>query len=185
MNIIDTFVVVDESLLSVQFDTYDQHEFRRLFNCWNDPEYLFEFFSEHERDLCSGFFGNITIETAIHKTRKYAQDLEKKILFLAKNGNVNPDYTLATLFKPLSDFSTKLESLEPSKAKGAEFKSWLRIYAIRPLQEEPNFYIVSGGAIKLTNKMNDRDHTRLELDKIKITVDYLNNPDENQLFELY
>lgn len=185
MNIIDTFVVVDPNLISVQFDAYDEHEFRRLFNCWNDPEYLFDFFSEHEGDLCSGFFGNINIETAIHKTRKEAQILERKILFLAKHGNFNPDDALATLFKPLSDFTTKLESLEPSKAKGALSKSWLRIYAIRPFQDDPNFYIITGGAIKLTRQMKDREHTQKELEKIKITIEYLNNPEEQQLLELY
>ena len=32
MNIIDTFVVVDPNLISVQFDAYDEHEFRQNSN---------------------------------------------------------------------------------------------------------------------------------------------------------
>jgi len=41
--------------------------------------------------------------------------------------------------------------------------SWLRIYAIRL---EPNVYVVTGGAIKLSRKMQEREHTALELQKL-------------------
>ena len=41
--------------------------------------------------------------------------------------------------------------------------SWLRIYAIR---REPNVYVVTGGAIKLSRTMQEREHTALELDKL-------------------
>jgi hypothetical protein len=39
----------------------------------------------------------------------------------------------------------------------------LRIYAIRL---EANVYIVTGGAIKLTHLMQDKEHTVLELEKL-------------------
>lgn len=48
--------------------------------------------------------------------------------------------------------------------------SWLRIYAIRV---EPNVYIITGGAIKLTAKMQDREHTQRELDKLNACRDFL------------
>lgn len=41
--------------------------------------------------------------------------------------------------------------------------SWLRIYAIRL---EANVYVVTGGAIKLTHLMQDKEHTAMELDKL-------------------
>lgn len=41
--------------------------------------------------------------------------------------------------------------------------SWLQIYAIRL---EANVYVVTGGAIKLTHLMQDKEHTAIELDKL-------------------
>lgn len=48
--------------------------------------------------------------------------------------------------------------------------SWLRIYAIRI---DPNVYIVTGGAIKLTAKMQDREHTQIELEKLNKCRNFL------------
>ena len=48
-------------------------------------------------------------------------------------------------------------------------KSYSR-YAIRI---EPNVYIITGGAIKLNAKMQDREHTQIELDKLNACRNYL------------
>jgi len=53
-----------------------------------------------------------------------------------------------------------------SKAKA----NWLRIYALRI---DRNTYIITGGAIKLTQKMQERDHTDIELKKIEKCRNYL------------
>jgi antitoxin component HigA of HigAB toxin-antitoxin module len=59
-----------------------------------------------------------------------------------------------------------IDILEKMKARGGHHKghaSWLRIYAIRL---SDGVYIVTGGAIKLTATMQEREHTRRELQKI-------------------
>ena len=48
--------------------------------------------------------------------------------------------------------------------------SWLRVYAIRL---EPNVYIVTGGAIKLTRTMQERAHTIIELEKLNSCKEFL------------
>ena len=48
--------------------------------------------------------------------------------------------------------------------------SWLRIYAIKL---EPGCYIITGGAIKLTHKMGDREHTLNELSKMEQVRNFL------------
>ena len=48
--------------------------------------------------------------------------------------------------------------------------SWLRIYAIRL---STGAYIITGGAIKLTFKMEEREHTLQELAKIERVKNYL------------
>ena len=48
--------------------------------------------------------------------------------------------------------------------------SWLRLYAIKLIQGN---YIITGGAIKLTATMQEREHTRQELVKIDRVRRYL------------
>ncbi|MGB5927779.1 MAG: hypothetical protein WBH03_06370, partial [Cyclobacteriaceae bacterium] len=95
MKIIDTFEVVGESLYAVQFNDEDKDELRLLFERWNDPEYLFTFFEEHEADLKGPFWRGISIEQAILKTRKDAQKLEKKLLRVARKGRYGAGQVLS------------------------------------------------------------------------------------------
>ena len=77
------------------------------------------------------------------------------------------------LFHPLSLADNRAHELTREKARNwdrAQHPSWLRIYAIRI---EPNVYIVTGGAIKLTATMQEREHTQKELDKLNACRDFL------------
>ncbi|OYU79738.1 MAG: hypothetical protein CFE23_12600 [Flavobacterium sp. BFFFF1] len=169
MKIVDTFSIVEDSLYSVQFENEEYNEFRKLFLNWNDPEFLHRFFSEHENDLKSAIWGYISVDEAIEKTRNQAKWMEKKILDLA-NTPQDPERNLLKYFEPLGDTYVS-STLELNKGKGLSKHNWLRIYAVEP---EPNLYVISGGGIKLTPTMNDRDHLKLELRKLKITKNYLN-----------
>ncbi len=77
------------------------------------------------------------------------------------------------MFKPLNK---KDESRHPipdyqkSKVYGNQHKSWLRIYAIRI---EPNIYCITGGAIKLVLKMEEREHLKNELHKLELAKQFL------------
>ena len=48
--------------------------------------------------------------------------------------------------------------------------SWLRLYAIKL---EPGCYIITGGAIKLTRTMQEREHTLRELNKMEFVRNHL------------
>ena len=171
MVIIDIFAVVEEALYSVQFEDEEFHEMERIFDLWNDPQYLTQFFEENIEDLQNGFFGKITVDEAVKKTFKEAQQLEDKLFDYAESGKTANSETLSDLFQPLSPSENHLKSLEKSKAKS----SWLRIYAVRL---NTNVYVVSGGAIKLRKTMNDRDHLITELSKLEIVKRYLEEDDE-------
>jgi hypothetical protein len=84
---------------------------------------------------------------------------------------------LSDFFKPLDNCELELEpyELQKLKGKGEERKSYLRIYAIRYKEK----IIVTGGAIKLTDKMEDRPHTHDELKKLEFVKIFLdvNDPD--------
>lgn len=170
------------TIYSAKFNGEKENEFRRVFNFWNDPESLYKFFKTHEKDLKSGFFGDISIIDAMEKTREYAPKLEAKILKAAKKGKKDKTEDLSTIFKPLSE-KYRSDNYEMDKVSGGERKSWLRIYAIRA---ERNKYIVTGGAIKLVKRMQEREHLKLEIEKLKIVQRYcFDNEDIQGFLEIY
>lgn len=70
------------------------------------------------------------------------------------------------MFSNLDDYETRTIELAKQKSK----RRWLRIYALRI---DTNAYIIIGGAIKLTHKMEARLHTAKELDKLESCRTYL------------
>jgi hypothetical protein len=178
MKIISIFAIVDGSLYAVRYKNEDENEFKRIFDLWNDPEYLENFFFDNIKDLQNGFLGDISVEEAILRTRKYAKALESKLIEIAEKGKTSKFETLSTLFKPLMNYTIGNELLAKNKAYGVESKSWLRIYAIRV---DTNIFVVSGGAIKLTQTMNERKHLIDELKKLEATRKYLQDTDNDDL----
>lgn len=163
MQISTIFALKESVLYSVQYDN-DEMEFGRLFNLWiNDFEYLESFFEDNRKDLHSGYFGNISIEEAIERTRKNAIALRKQFYDIANDTQLN-NPKLQQLFRPLHNNEYQVKSLSKEKSK----KSWLRIYAIRIAE---NTYVISGGGIKLTETMES--HLLLELKKLELTKLFL------------
>ena len=152
--------IFGENLFAIKYESEEKDEFARLFELWQDAEYLEQFFDTHKADLQNGFWGDISVEGAIFETYDYAENLEQRLLKLSKQStNVLLD-GLDELFKPLHNSQSRIFTLNKSKAK----ETWLRIYALRV---DTNVYIITGGAIKLTLKMNERTHTIRELQKIE------------------
>lgn len=181
MKVSRIFELVEESLYSILYEHEEKHEFARLFDLWNNANYLEAFFVENINDLQSEFWGDISIEEAMLKTRSEAKKLEAKILEIAELGKNDRYTSLSTLFKPLHDSTTSIQAFEPNKTK----QSWLRIYAIRI---DANLFLVTGGAIKLTKTMNERSHLVQELRKLDSVKDFLsdeNNYDNHPIFEIF
>ncbi|WP_051663959.1 hypothetical protein [Dyadobacter crusticola] len=183
MKISSIFVVVPYSLYTVRFGSEARHEFARLFAEWNDALYLEEFFETHKRDL-EEFWRGVTVEDAVLRTRHEAARLEKRLLTIAERGMRSKYEGLSTLFRPLHNGTQRLDTFEKSKASGDQRQSWLRIYAVRV---DVNFFIITGGAIKLTRTMNERAHLLKELRKLDAVVNYLrtDESDEFGIFELF
>lgn len=110
-------------------------------------------------DDLSSYFKITNLNQAIYDTIEDAGKLECLIFDINENTNLDE------LFRHLEPYRTKDVLLGKEKAKG-EFtnrhSSWLRIYAIKCTD---GFYIITGGAIKLTKTMQERTHTLNELRK--------------------
>ena len=154
MKIVATFV---ENLFTFWYEGFLKDEFALQFSNWKDPEYLYEFFKSNHEDLHRSIWRYISIEYAIDKTINDAFEFESQLLD-------NPNINLEERFKKLDDMQTSFINLNKSKCYGIDTRSWLRLYGLRV---EKGVYVITGGAIKLTKKMEERAHTSEELIKLE------------------
>ncbi|MBQ9597414.1 MAG: hypothetical protein IJR34_04100 [Bacteroidales bacterium] len=159
-------ILGDGRLWAVVYEEDKINILSKLFSQWQDPEYLYSFFSEHKNDLFS-YFRVTDIAQAIYDTGQDANMLKAVIL------DLDPDTHLDYLFKPLENSRMSEMTLSKEKAKGRRLSghpSWLRIYA---LKFEPDSYLITGGAIKLTRTMEERSHTLQELVRLEQVRNFL------------
>src|SRR6266496_5018642 len=133
----------------------------------NDPEWLHVFFERNSKDLSSGFFRGITIGEAVLRTLEEVEQMEDVLYDYAEEGFKEGNNNLQHLFKPLNNFEYAITIHQKSKARIRN--GWLRLYAIRLTE---NCYLVTGGAIKLTQDMKG-DHLQTELKKLEQTKTFL------------
>ena len=166
MQISTIFALKKGVLYAVAYDE-KANEYKRLFELWtHDFEYLESFFEENKNHLQGGFWGNVSVEAAIERTRKSAINLRKQFFDIVNHPEPT-NHQLQALFRPLHNEESKLKLLSKEKSK----QDWLRIYAIRISE---NTYVISGGGIKLTRTMNEPDsHLAIELQKLTLTKQFL------------
>lgn len=150
MKIVSTFA---PRLFSFQFEETTD-ELTRLYEFWTDTERLFEYFTENLNLL---EFAGISLEVAVLETIDNADYLYE---LLDRNKE-----KLDALFKPLSE--TFIDRLLP---KQKTKRKWLRLYAIKI---ETNYYVITGGAIKQSEKMQGHPDTAKELEKLEKCRNYL------------
>ena len=161
MKIINIF---DPYLRACKFTSIDELE--KNFALWTDPKYLFDYFKENESKLS---YFKINVTDAVTKTLKEAQLLQQKFYELSLKENINLD----ELFQNLNDNEYQVSPLSKQKSK----QYWLRLYAIKI---EPNHYVITGGAIKLTHTMDECKYTKKEKQKLENCRDYLS---ENGVYD--
>lgn len=157
--------IIPNNLWAVRYDGEEENAFYQAFDQWSDPIWLRNFFFQNKNDL-NEHFKITNIDKAIYETIDNADKLQCLILDLALESN------LEQVFRPLEPSRTGDVLLGKEKAKGEPIRhsSWLRIYAIKV---GDSTYIITGGAIKLTATMQEREHTLAELQKMEIVRNHL------------
>lgn len=159
-------IIEDGRLWAVIYEGESQNTLDKLFDQWNDVMWLRQFFKENMNDLTS-YFKITDVNDAIWDTIEDSERLQCLIL------DISPDADLDKLFRPLENYRTAdmLLGMEKARLKRTVgHSSWLRIYAIKLAE---GIYIITGGAIKLTLRMDDREHTKTELLKMEKVRRYL------------
>lgn len=153
-------------LWAVRFDGESENELSKLFAKWNDVNWLRSFFIKNIDDLNS-YFKITDITQAVKDTIEDSDQLECVLL------DLSPEADLSMLFRPLNNNEMSDAMLQKEKARlkrRLKHSSWLRLYAIKLVS---GVYIITGGAIKLTATMQEREHTRNELIKLEKVRRYL------------
>ncbi len=159
-------------IYSIHYDAEEDNEYDRLFDAWNDPEYVTGFMCDNQDYLQSDTWIQIqNPEDAAKQVMSEAEELENQFEALADNSDngTKPDFD--SLFHYLEGkYKYELE-IAAMKSYGPYRPSLLRMYAIRM---KPNCYLITGGGIKLAKKIQDspelKDHALQNIDRVK---DYL------------
>lgn len=157
-------VIDDGRLWAVRYDNDSDNALRRVMLQWSDAGWLADFFTQNFDDLLS-YFRITNIEDAIYQTMEDRDDLACIIM------DISPDADLDQFFRPLDNNSAGEILLEKDKGRPHR-RSWLRLYAIKL---KAGIYIITGGAIKLTRTMQERQHTLQELEKMEKVRNFLLN----------
>lgn len=149
-----------EHLWAVRYDGDPDNILDTVLGQWNDVLWLREFFMRNIDDL-SSYFKITDVNQAIYDTIEDSDRLQCLIL------DISPDANLDIIFRPLENSRSSEMLLGKEKARlrdAPRHASWLRIYAIKL---QPGLYVITGGAIKLTRTMQEREHTLAELGKME------------------
>jgi len=159
-----------EGLWAAKYDEETEDALTQFFKFSQDPELMAKFCSENIDDIRCKFGYDIDPETAASELMDEADELMHLIVRLAKRQPCSG--SLQQAFKPLNN-ELNITVLQTSKASSktkARREPRLRIYAVRI---DEHTYVVTGGAIKLTNSMQDRPHTEEQLRRVNMVRDWL------------
>jgi len=155
-------VIEDGRLWAVRFANDKDNALQKVLSQWSDAAWLADFFTQNFDDLIS-YFRIINIEDAIYQTMEDRDELACIIM------DISPDANLDHFFRPLEN--NRSSEMLLGKEKGRpHHRSWLRLYAIKL---KAGIYIITGGAIKLTRTMQEREHTLQELEKMEKVRNFL------------
>lgn len=163
-----------EKLFAFHFDNEDENEYEKNIEFWTNVEELLKFAKAN--------IPGINYAKYVEERLEEAEEIIDLIEEIAQN-----DYeTLDQFFRPLSDneYIIVSLSLQKGKLKRERKRSDLRLYAIRI---DENCFVITGGAIKLSQTMQENELTQKELDKLKMCRQYLKENgvfDSDSFFEL-
>lgn len=156
-------------MYSIQYDDAEENEFDRLFQKWNDVEYVVNFLNENKDMLLHPIWLNITEpEEAAKQVLKEAEELENFLIDLCENVAEGEMPDLDSHFKFLDGiYKYEIEYI-PMKSYGTVRPSLLRMYAIRL---GSNTYLITGGGIKLADTIQNspglKEHVLQNIDKVR------------------
>lgn len=149
--------IFGQNLYAFHYSGEIDNEYDKLIEQWTSPKYLLDFAKTN---------GILNIPKFIEQR---LEDAEQIIDIIEEIGNNS--LKLETFFRTLNDNETgfTILSLQKGKTYQKYRKNSLRVYAIRI---DDNCFVITGGAIKMSDKMKDHNDTLEELKKLNKAKDY-------------
>ncbi|HLK28957.1 MAG TPA: hypothetical protein VKT28_10255 [Puia sp.] len=172
-----------EGLFAVRYREGEPDEFERLFEQWDDSNFVLSYFLFNEEFLKDSYFDyyetfghfdkafNLSEKVEFEATQIYSLFIQYRL-----DGYKTSSGFLQTLFKPLEKEKKQFDedSLQESKFKIEDKinnpQPILRLYGLRI---EDNTFVITGGAIKLTHWMEHHHDTLEELNKLQKVKEWL------------
>ncbi|MBP6871945.1 MAG: hypothetical protein KBC43_08060 [Bacteroidales bacterium] len=151
-----------EKLFSFHYEGEVDNEFDRLMELWTNPQYLKKFAEDNEI---------ADVEDYVLDRLSDAEQIQDVLDEIETD-----EVPLEQYFKPLFDKETGIKIL--SLRKGKLNHNHLRIYAIKI---DTDCFVITGGAIKMSQAMQDFPDTQIELDKLYAAQRYLK---DNGVFDI-
>ena len=165
MRITSIFEKVEDRLFAVSFNEFGPNdELNNALDYWRDIEQLREFFNQYREDLTK-FEPAMKVKEAVREVSEEAEEIFDRLIEFSENNRLDE------LFKPLDnrELSEEHYEFQKLKTKGERRKSMLRLYAVK----FRDWYIITGCAIKITDRMDGRPHLKLERDKLEAVRKFL------------
>lgn len=161
-------------LFAFHYNGEANNEYDRLLDLWTDTEYVWSFLNENKRDIPK----DKTQRQFVEYISQDAINIDEQLIRITET----TDQSLSYFFKPLYNNEYEFKTLSLQKGR----QHCLRLYAIK-IDEDT--FVITGGAIKLPlhHLMEDREHTRVELQKLERAKSYLRENgvfDQDSFFEL-
>ena len=159
-----------EKIYALQLLEFRENEFRRALYLWNDVEYLKKFYDENKNIILQNPYLEIkNVHDFIEQVFDESENLEEEIEHHYENNSLGDLFEyLFHEISPQNQFYKKIK------------KKLLRLYGIK-LEDE---YLVTGGAIKITKKMQDHPDTTEQLEILKQTKIFLDSENITDLDSL-
>ncbi len=164
------FVDEYEGLHSIHFPSEEVCEYSRLFDLWSDREYLLNYCKKNSDYIFNEYWRFSRLEEFIEMIVEEADKLLDMFEYYAENGFSPGSNELQKIFLPLENKFRTVPVLQESKAKAETNKGKLRLYALRVDQ---NTFVLTGGCIKLTHRMDQHEDTIRELEKMSEVSNFL------------
>lgn len=157
--------IFTEKLASFKYDNLFKSEYHKRMDNWYDNEYLFDKAIENniDEDNIDQFIDKIFYDREFIRG-EIKRGCQEDCLFDLFTSIHNNPISLLKYEESKAKFLIKL------KNKYKDRRSVLRIYALRITN---NFFIITGGAIKFSQTMQEHPDTLFELNKLKDCREFL------------
>jgi len=165
MKIVDIFA---EQLFAIHYQSEVDNEYDRLMEDWTDVSYLRKYAKDNNVDNINKF---------VKEKLRNAEQIQDLLEDITSNNDPLEQY-----FRPLFDTERGVKIL--SLQKGKIDRNGIRLYAIKI---DNNMFLLTGGAIKMSQKMQDHPDSSIELEKVKVAKLFLQDngvTDNDSFYEL-